>query len=119
MKTGFVLPLLLLCAAGHGALALAQSPDTFSVTSRMTTPRSGHTATLLPNGEVLVAGGVRGIAFGGFNFNMILATAELYDPSTGAFTVNGNMTTPRTQHTATLLPDGRVLIAGILSPRSL
>ena len=110
MKTSFVLPLLLLGAGGHGAIALAQSPGTFSVTRGMTTPRVGHTATLLPNGKVLVAGGVREIAFGGFN--MILATAELYDSSTGAFTTTGNMTTPRTSHSATLLPDGRVLIAG-------
>ena len=110
MKTSFVLPLLLLGAAGHGTIALAQSPGTFSVTGNMTTPRFGHTATLLTNGKVLVAGGVREIAFGGLN--IILATAELYDPSTGAFTATGNMTTPRTVHTATLLPDGRVLIAG-------
>jgi hypothetical protein len=109
LKAGIIIPLIFLGAAGH-SIAMAQSPGTFSVTSRMTTPRSGHTATLLPNGKVLVAGGVRGIAFGGLN--VILATAELYDPSTGAFTATGNMTTPRTLHTATLLPDGRVLIAG-------
>ncbi|MBK5292054.1 MAG: hypothetical protein JJE04_10300 [Acidobacteriia bacterium] len=110
MKTSFVLPLLLLGAAGHGTIALAQSPGTFSVTGRMTTPRLSHTATLLPSGKVLVAGGLREIA--SRDLNPILATAELYDPSTGAFTATGNMTTPRASHTATLLPDGRVLIAG-------
>jgi hypothetical protein len=110
MKTSFVLPLLLLGAAGHGTIALAQSPGMFSVTGGMTMPRSRHTATLLPNGKVLVAGGY---TFSGLN--MPLATAELYDPSTGAFTATGNMTTPRAYHSATLLPDGRVLIAGGVS----
>ncbi|MBZ5617727.1 MAG: hypothetical protein LAQ69_03170 [Acidobacteriia bacterium] len=109
MKTRFVLPLLFLSAAGHGAIARAQSPGTFSLTGNMTTPRFGHTATLLTNGKVLIAGGVR--EFQGSSL-VILASAELYDPSTGAFTATGNMTTPRTSHTATLLPDGRVLIAG-------
>jgi Galactose oxidase, central domain len=110
MKTSFVLPLLFLSVAGHGTIALAQSPGTFSVTGNMTTPRIGHTVTLLPNGKVLVAGGS---TFSGLY--MPIATAELYDPSTGAFTATGNMTTPRTWHSATLLPDGRVLIAGGVS----
>ncbi len=106
MRISVVLPLLL-GMAGRGSLALAQSPGMFSVTGGMTTPRHGHTATLLPNGKVLVAGG-----FGFSGFTETLATAELYDPSTGAFTATGNMTTPRAWHSATLLPDGRVLIAG-------
>lgn len=110
MRTSFVLPLLLMSAAGYGTIALAQSPGTFSVTGRMTTPRVSHTATLLPNGQVLVAGGIREIA--SRDLNPILATAELYDPSTGAFIATGDMTTPRSLHTATLLPDGKVLIAG-------
>jgi hypothetical protein len=55
MKTGFVLPLLLLGVAGDGHIALAQSPGAFTATGGMTTPRSGHTATLLANGKLLIA----------------------------------------------------------------
>jgi hypothetical protein len=57
------------------------------------------TATLLQNGKVLVAGGGP-------------ATGELYDPSTGTFSLTGAMVTPRSGHTATLLSNGEVLIAG-------
>ncbi|HEV2425585.1 MAG TPA: kelch repeat-containing protein [Terriglobia bacterium] len=71
----------------------------------MSVPRIFHTATRLLNGEVLVAGGA--------NSNSgYLATAELYNPSTGSWTPTGTMTTARELHRAVLLPSGEVLVAG-------
>jgi len=78
---------------------------TFSATGSMTTVRVDPTATLLPNGQVLVAGGNNCTG-------CVLASAELYDPATGVFTATGSMTTPRYNHTATLLLNGQVLVAG-------
>ena len=77
---------------------------TFSPTGSMTAARSGHTATLLSNGRILIAGG--GSSKSDF------AWAELYDSATGTFSPTGSMTAARFGHTATLLSDGRVLIAG-------
>jgi hypothetical protein len=80
---------------------------TFSGTGSLFAARQNHTATLLRNGKVLVAGGE-----GGAGGGLPLATAELYDPVSGTFSLAGPMTTTRTLHTATLLADGKVLIAG-------
>jgi Galactose oxidase, central domain/Kelch motif len=82
---------------------------TFSQTGSMGTARAFFTATLLPDGRVLVAGG--GPPQYGHP-GPDLATAELYDPKSGTFTPTGSMTTTREDHSATLLRDGRVLIAG-------
>jgi Galactose oxidase, central domain/Kelch motif len=100
--------LLLLYVVGITSMAMfAQTPGTFTATGSMTTPRTDHTATLLENGKVLIAGGHQNV----FPTNTV-ASAEIYDPATGTFTPTGSMTEARANHTATLLPDGRVLIAG-------
>ncbi len=83
------------------------SAGAFEVTSNLKTGRGLHTATLLTNGKVLIVGGTVEKS-GGASTPM----AELYDPTTGAFTPTGSMATPRSGHTATLLPNGKVLIAG-------
>jgi hypothetical protein len=89
-------------------LVAAQSAGTFTPIKNLTVPREFHTATLLPNGTVLIAGGFSS-GIGPFS---TWASAEIYDPSTGAFVSTGSMTAARHMHTATLLPDGKVLIAG-------
>jgi hypothetical protein len=80
---------------------------TFTATSPMTEVRVDHTATVLQNGQVLLTGGRTGTGTG-----QVSQTAELYNPATGTFTATGSMTTPRWNHTATLLNNGSVLIAG-------
>jgi hypothetical protein len=82
-------------------------PNRFTPTGSMSDARAGHTATLLNDGRVLVVGGID--ASDGFDN---LATAELYDPATAKFTPTGSVAQGRAHHTATLLNDGRVLIAG-------
>lgn len=77
----------------------------FTPTASMTARRSGHTATQLKNGKILITGGWTGRydAHG---------TAELFDPATEIFTPTGSMVVQRAGNTATLLPDGKVLVAG-------
>jgi hypothetical protein len=83
------------------------SSGTFSFAGLMTTPRYNHTATLLQDGYVLIAGG----SASGVTGNP-LASAELYDPVSKTFSSINAMNTAHADHTATLLADGHVLIAG-------
>src|SRR5205809_4947782 len=76
---------------------------TWTATGSLGTARYRHTATLLPSGKVLVAGGVNGSD---------LHSTELYDPATGTWTATGSLGTAHKNHTATLLPNGKVLLAG-------
>jgi Kelch motif protein/galactose oxidase-like protein len=87
------------------------STGTFVPTGAMTVPRVDHTATLLADGRVLLTGGSTWL-LRGQGMPTALASAELYDPAAGTFAATGSMTTARSEATATLLQDGRVLIAG-------
>ena len=89
---------------GTGVVATAFQP-----TGTLNTGRASHTATLLPSGKVLVAGG-QGACRGADD--CILSSAEIYDPATGVWSPTGSLKNARAGHTATLLPDGRVLVIG-------
>src|SRR5205807_1419112 len=78
---------------------------TWTATGSLNTARYLYTATLLPNGKVLVAGGDDS------NFNAS-ASAELFDPASGTWAATGSLNTARYTHTASLLPNGKVLVAG-------
>lgn len=84
--------------------------NTFTPTGDMNEARSGHTATRLADGQVLIVGG--------WGVSTRTATAELYDPQTGKFLYTASMLAPRAGMTATLLKNGRVLIAGGESARN-
>ena len=84
------------------------SSKKFALTSSMSTPRSDHTATLLPDGNVLVAGGNSGNAYADSSEIYIATAAKWQIRGTGADT----LTTARSQHTATLLKNGTVLVTG-------
>jgi WD40 repeat protein len=103
---------VLLSSSNPTSTAEVYDPATgsFTLTGAMTTAREEHTATLLNDGKVLIVGGASSVT--GSGDLRLTATAEVYDPSTGSFSVSGSMTRARSLHTATLLPSGKVLIAG-------
>jgi hypothetical protein len=84
------------------------STGTFSATGSLNSARACHTATLLPSGKVLIAGGIS-------DPNTPLSSAELYDPNSGTFAITGSLVAARGNHSATLLPNGKVLLAGGVS----
>ena len=79
--------------------------EKWSISAILSLARCDHTASLLQNGKVLVAGG--------FTLNgSSLSSAELFDPSTEKWTMTGSMNQPRQSHTTTVLTNGQVLITG-------
>jgi len=126
-RWAFTLTLLpngkVLATGGFGtnhALATAElyepATDSWTPTGSLQTPRGWHSATLLPNGKVLVAGGTDLLpAENSTPIDPTLTSAEIYDPATGIWTPTGSMSLPRSVHTATLLPSGKVLVAGGVS----
>jgi hypothetical protein len=87
----------------------APTNSTWTTTSTLNDPRQYHTATLLPNGKVLVAGGL------GTGVSNVLATAELFNYTAGTWARTGAMKTNRYQHTSALLGNGTVLVMGGLN----
>jgi len=85
------------------AAAFAAS-GTWASTASVHNPRDGHTATLLPNGNVVVAGGE--------NNNQAMTSTEVYSPTFGSWVVSGHLNTARSNASAVLLPSGAVLVAG-------
>ncbi len=83
----------------------AVPPHRFADRASLSTFRGDHTATVLPDGWVLVVGGSD-------QSGQALASAEVYNPVTGAWSTVGSLSTARFRHTATLISGGRVLIAG-------
>src|SRR5687767_5879890 len=104
-RTASLLLALLLPAATEASAVEGR----FLPTGAMHEARSGHTATLLPDGRVLIAGGWS-------ESSAPRDSAELYDPQSGTFASAGRLHAPRSVHSATLLADGRVLIAGGYGP---
>lgn len=102
---------VLVAGGGDGYLASAElyNPvaNTWSSAGSLSTGRDLHTATLLENGKVLIVGGI-----GDSGSLGSLASAELYDPATNTWSSSGSLLTARQDHTATLLGNGKVLVAG-------
>lgn len=109
-KVGFIMALIILISAATLATgpiressAQADAPS-WSYTGSLNTVHRRHSATLLPDGKVLVVGDSSAPG--------VLTSAELYDPSTGTWSFTGSPNVPRVSYTTTLLANGKVLVAG-------
>ena len=108
---------LLVGSIGDTASAELFDPGSgsFSATGALIQARTHHTATLLPNGNVLILGGRQTMppdGGGAAPAPVSLDSAELYDPANGVFKSAGKLLIARDSHSATLLEDGTVLVAG-------
>jgi Kelch motif/Galactose oxidase, central domain len=99
----FFLSFVLSCAKTTQPAADDTTNGLIIPTGNMQTARAGHTATVLRNGKVLIAGGFAAST---------ISSAEIYDTALKTFTYVGEMSVARLAHSATLLPNGQVLIAG-------
>lgn len=97
--------------ADAGAETYDPTTGKFTAAGPMTTNRANHTATLLADGRVLVAGGSPPPSATG-GFVATYDSAEIYDPSTGNFSLTGTMQEARGNFSANLLPSGKVLLCG-------
>jgi WD40 repeat protein len=99
--------MVLTIALGPVAFAADEAPVTgaFGPAGTLDRARDGHTATLLPDGRIFVAGGTS-------SRGQSLSSTELWDPEAASFSRSGPLGSRRTSHTATLLADGRVLVVG-------
>jgi N-acetylneuraminic acid mutarotase len=95
------------------ALASAELYDprtnSWSPLPDLSRPRVGHTATVLPDGRVIVVGGA---SEGATGQREVSASAEVFNPASGQWSPLGDLTTGRADHSATLLPDGRIMVIG-------
>ena len=85
----------------------------WTFTGAMSVSRAGHTLTLLPDGRVLAAGGGASLGQG----YVLHSATEIFDPVTNTWSPGPELSEPRSQHSATLLPDGSVLLAGGIGQR--
>jgi hypothetical protein len=102
-------PFLIDQVSNRATFVLGGHGDVIQPQSEVIVARQGHTATLLNDGSVLIAGGDEPGPGGALN---VQATIETYNPQTQAFGFGGTMGQPRSTHTATRLADGRVLMLG-------
>lgn len=116
MKAFTIAAILVAAVAGNPSMGMAQAGGGFKPAGKMNAFRVGQTATVLPNGKILIVGGRDNVTPSAFPIDCFpytnLASSELYDPSTGVSTASGSMSRARVWHTATLLGDGKVLIVG-------
>ena len=105
LVTAITIFFALAAAAFRASIPAVASVGSITAAAPMLEPRSGHTATLLPNGKVLIVGGMR-------RNQDFSKSAEIYDPASGKFQPAGEMSVGRVGHIAVLLRSGKVLITG-------